>query len=206
MKNCYLIIAILLGSIGSSAQNFVEVALESGIDHAFKVDLATFGGGAAVIDFDNDGFEDLYITGGNLQDALYKNNGDGTFTDVFEGAGFESTIPLHTQGAAAADINRDGYKDLLITTMYLIENRELMPNLLFLNNGDGTFTDVTTRYGLDRYKSNSMGATFGDLNMDGYPDLLVINYFATSPNGVSVFNEQTITNNYASHNSNFTII
>ena len=192
-----LLLFLFLGYHMALSQDFIEVALESGIDHAFKVDLATFGGGAAVFDFNNDGYEDVYMTGGNLNDALFKNNGDGTFTNVFDGAGFESTIPVHTQGVASADINRDGFKDLVITTMYLIENRELMPNLVYLNNGDGTFTDVTTRYGFDGYKSNSMSPTFGDINMDGYPDLIIINYFATSPNGVSVFNEQTITNNYA---------
>ncbi len=180
-----------------TAQYFTEVSRFAGIDHAFKVDLATFGGGAAIIDYDNDGFEDVYLTGGNNADALYKNNGDGTFTNVIEGAGFENTIPIHTQGATAADVNRDGYKDLLVTTMYYKADRELSPNLLFLNNGDGTFKDVTRQYGLDNHKSNSMSASFGDINADGFPDLFVANYFAASPNGVSIFNEQTIINNYA---------
>ncbi|MDG2448002.1 MAG: VCBS repeat-containing protein, partial [Saprospiraceae bacterium] len=137
-----------------TAQYFTEVSRFAGIDHAFNVDLATFGGGAAIIDYDNDGFEDVYLTGGNNADALYKNNGDGTFTNVIEGAGFENTILIHTQGATAADVNRDGYKDLLVTTMYYKADRELSPNLLFLNNGDGTFKDVTRQYGLDNYKSN----------------------------------------------------
>ncbi len=181
-----------------NAQGFVEVSEEAGINHAFRVDLATFGGGAAILDFDKDGWEDIYLTGGNERDALYRNNGDGTFTNVIETAGFQSTIPIHTQGASAADVNRDGYKDLLITTMYYKEDRDLAPNLLFINNGDGTFTDATEKYGLDRFRSNSMSATFGDFNADGFPDLYVANYFSTSPVGVSIFNDQTITNNYAS--------
>ena len=181
-----------------SGQTFTEVSAEAGINHAFKIDIATFGGGAAVLDFDNDGFEDVYITGGNVNDVLYRNNGDGTFTNVFENSGLEITKAFHTQGAAAADINRDGYKDLVVTTFYDIDRIALTPNLLFLNNQDGTFTDVTQQYGLDGYNSNSQGATFGDLNADGYPDLFVANYIGAPPQGVSVFNEQTITQNYAS--------
>lgn len=177
------------------AQDFREVSAETGINHVFKIDLATFGGGAAVFDFDKDGFEDIYITGGNAKDALYRNNGDGTFTNVFDKAGLERAIAIHTQGVAAADINRDGYKDLIVTSMYYVEGRELSPNLLFLNNGDGTFKDVTSQFGLDKYKSNSMGATFGDINADGFPDLYVANFIAGPPEDVTIFNEQTITNN-----------
>ena len=195
-------ILTLLLSVSSlsllSAQVFKEVSEEAGINHAFRLDLANFGGGAAIIDFDKDGYEDVYITGGNDPDVFYRNNGDGTFTNIIEGAGFESTGPLHTQGAVAADVNRDGFKDLLITTLYGTEDRILSPNLLFLNNGNGTFSDVTKQYGLDKYTSNSQGATFGDVNADGYPDLYVANYIAASPQGVSIFNERTITENYAS--------
>ncbi len=202
MKRMYIeaIVAtfwVSLLSIQVGAQDFVEVSDIAGIDHAFKVDLATFGGGAAVLDFDNDGWEDVYIAGGNTSDVLYRNNGDGTFTDVFASAGFDATIPVHTQGACAADVNRDGYKDLLVTTMYFKDGRQLSPNYLFLNNQDGTFTDVTVQYGLDKFKSNSMGASFGDINADGYVDLYVANYFSASPEGVSLFNDATITNTFA---------
>lgn len=197
MRRFFTLFLLLLSYNILIAQIFTEVSAEAGINHAFRVDLANFGGGAAVIDFDNDGFEDLYITGGNEPDVFYKNNGDGTFTNIISQAGFESTIPWHTQGVAAADINRDGFKDILVTTLY-DKNRDLTPNLLFLNNGDGTFRDVTRQYGLDKYASNSQGASFGDINADGYPDLYVSNYIAGSPKGVSIFNERTITENYAS--------
>ena len=184
-------------SLQLSAQDFVEISDLAGINHAFKVDLATFGGGAAVLDIDNDGWEDVFIAGGNAQDVLYRNNGDGTFTDIYASAGLDATIPVHTQGACAADVNRDGYKDLLITTMYYKDGRQLAPNYLFLNNQDGTFSDVTSQYGLDKFKSNSMGASFGDINSDGYVDLFVANYFSASPEGVSLFNDATITNTFA---------
>jgi len=189
---CFVLFPLLVYS-----QTFTEVSEEAGINHAFKIDLATFGGGACVLDFDNDGFEDLYVTGGANPDVLYKNNGDGTFTNVFETAGFTRTKEMYTQGATAADINRDGHKDIIVTTMnFLNENREIAPNLLYLNNGDGTFTDVTNAWGLDAFKVNSMGATFGDFNADGYPDLFVGNYFTNSTAGFSIYNEQTITNSF----------
>ncbi|MEM8907834.1 MAG: VCBS repeat-containing protein, partial [Bacteroidota bacterium] len=137
MKKIIPLILCLFMVLGAFAQTvFTEVSAEAGINHAFMVDLATFGGGAAVLDFDKDGFEDVYITGGVSPDVLYHNNGDGTFTDVFEKAGLEHTLELYTQGVSAADVNKDGYKDLLITTMYVADGtRSLAPNLLYLNQG-----------------------------------------------------------------------
>ncbi len=193
-----IIIVILIGSYTLQAQQkFTEVSAAAGINHAFKIDLATFGGGACVIDFDNDGFEDVYITGGVVPDVLYRNNGDGTFTDIHEKAGFDRTYTTYTQGVTAADINRDGFKDLLITTMnFLDERRTIAPNLLYLNNGNGTFREVTKEWALEDYRVNSMSATFGDINADGYPDLYVSNYFSNSTTGISIYNEQTITNSF----------
>ncbi|HKK73562.1 MAG TPA: FG-GAP-like repeat-containing protein [Saprospiraceae bacterium] len=189
-------LSLYLGSL-SAQQAFTELSAAAGINHAFVIDQATFGGGACVIDFDNDGYEDLYVTGGSVADKLYKNNGDGTFTDILAQAGFERTLETYTQGAAAADINRDGYKDLIVTTMnFLNDNRTNAPNLLYLNNGDGTFTEVTEAWDLEGERVNSMGASFGDINNDGYPDLFVCNYFSNSATGISVYNEETITNSF----------
>ncbi|WP_235295069.1 FG-GAP-like repeat-containing protein [Portibacter lacus] len=180
---------------------FTEVSEEAGINHAFIIDQATFGGGAAVIDFDKDGYEDIYITGGAAEDALFRNNGDGTFTNVFSNSGFDSTIGTNTQGVSAADVNRDGYKDLLITTFnYMSEDRKSAPNLLFINQQDGTFKDETKEWGLDKFRNNSTGATFGDINLDGYPDLFIANYFSSSPIGISIYNESTITNSFVPSN------
>ena len=178
-------------------KTFVEVSEQAGINHSFQVDLATFGGGACVLDFNNDGFEDIYVTGGAAPDVLYKNNGDGTFTNIHTPESFERTYKSYTQGVAAADINKDGYKDLIVTTMnYLNESRSSAPNLLYLNNGDGTFTDVTEKWGLENFRVNSMAASFGDVNADGYPDLFIANYFSSSAAGISIYNEQTITNSF----------
>ncbi|WP_235296310.1 FG-GAP-like repeat-containing protein [Portibacter marinus] len=198
MKKHYPIILILLVTHSLFGQSsFTEVSKEAGINHAFVVDQATFGGGACVIDFDNDGWEDVYITGGLIKDALYKNNGDGSFTNVIDKMGFENVFETNTQGVTAADVNRDGFKDLLVTTMnFLSTERNSAPNFLFINNGDGTFSDQTKEWGLDQYTSNSTGASFGDINKDGYPDLYVSNYYSSSPIGINIYNESTITNSF----------
>ena len=197
-RNFTLLVYILFISSLQAQSVFKEVSASAGINHAFVVDIATFGGGATVFDYNNDGFEDIYLTGGVADDVLYHNNGDGTFTDVMVAAGLEASRTVHTQGAAAADVNRDGYKDLIVTSMYDKDREYLAPNLLFINNGDGTFTEQTKAYGLEEYVSNSQGATFGDINADGYPDLYIANYISSPPQGLSVFNEQTITENYNS--------
>ena len=181
-----------------TGQGFTEVSVEAGIHHAFRVDIGNFGGGVTVFDFNNDGFEDLYLPGGNELDQLYKNNGDGTFTNVFSKSGLERTIPLHTQGASSADVDRDGDMDLVISTLYRTEDRVLSPNLLFLNNGDETFTDATERFGLSSFASNSQGVTFGDINADGFPDMYIANYFTAAPRNISIFNENTITQTFDS--------
>ncbi|NJL76623.1 MAG: VCBS repeat-containing protein [Saprospiraceae bacterium] len=188
---------LLYFPLQAQKKTFVEVSEQAGINHSFKVDLATFGGGACVLDFNNDGFEDIYVTGGAAPDVLYKNNGDGTFTNIHTPTSFKRTYDSYTQGVAAADINKDGYKDLIVTTMnYLNENRSSAPNLLYLNNGDGTFTDITEKWGLENFRVNSMAASFGDVNADGYPDLFIANYFSSSAAGISIYNEQTITNSF----------
>ncbi len=194
----YLICLLWFVYVQSYGQGFTEVSDYAGIHHAFKIDLANFGGGVAVFDYDNDGFEDLYLPGGNDKDQLYKNNGDGTFANTFEGSGLDALNLVHTQGAAAADIDRDGDKDLLVTTLYEIENRDLVHNFLFRNDGNGKFTDVSREYGLTKYTSNSQGVSFGDINADGFPDMYIANYVTASPRGVSIFNQSTFTSSFIS--------
>ena len=161
----------------SSQTRFKDVTDSAGIKHVFKVYEGMFGGGACVIDYNNDGYEDLYITGGMNDDVLYKNNGNGTFTNMFEQSGLAITKEYVTQGVSGADVNRDGFIDLFVTTISRRTRREVIPreiNLLFLNNGNGTFHDATKEYGLDQMYSFSTGGSFGDFNADGWPDLYEI--------------------------------
>jgi enediyne biosynthesis protein E4 len=193
----FLVFSLILTFLRSQAQvAFTDVTKASGIDHHFEVYEGMFGGGVAVLDFDGDGFEDLYITGGVARDMLYRNNGDGTFTDASSTSGI-STSRYVTQGVASADVNRDGWRDLFITTITRKDTTRIIPraeNLLFLNNGDGTFRNATKEFRIDRLQSFSTGANFGDINKDGYPDLFIGNYFQNYEGSLTAINDATIVN------------
>ena len=168
--------------VAYSQATFTEVAKQAGIDHVFGVMEGSFGGGATAFDFNNDGLEDIFVTGGVHDDALYLNKGNGTFENVYAKSGLKTSIKYVTQGAVSADVNKDGFRDLFVTTITTVPKANekkipRAPNLLFINNGNGTFHDGTKEYGLDKFLSFSTGAMFGDVNNDGYPDLYVGNYF-----------------------------
>lgn len=133
------------------------------------------GGGCAFFDYDNDGWMDIFIVGGRTLEGippgasnrLYKNNRDGTFTDVTEKAGLLDAG--WGVGVCIGDYNNDGYEDLFVT--YYGKNK------LYRNNGDGTFTDVTAKAGLLQDGTHfGSGCTFIDYNRDGHLDLFVSNY------------------------------
>jgi hypothetical protein len=188
------IIAILSVQILSAQIHFSDVTDSAGIDHKFQVFEGMFGGGVCVFDGNKDGFEDLYITGGMNSDQLLKNNGNGTFINIFEGSGLEITRNYVTQGVVSADVNKDGYRDLFITTITTRE-KQIIPraeNLLFLGMGNFKYKDATKEYGLDRVQSFSTGANFGDINGDGFPDLYVGNYFNQYDGKLSTISDATV--------------
>jgi hypothetical protein len=192
-----LLAAVLIASLVSNAQTkFTDVSSQAGISHVFKVYEGMFGGGACVFDFNNDGWEDVYITGGTNDDVLYKNNGNGTFTNVVAQSGMAAvTKNFVTQGVTSADVNRDGFVDLFVTTITRRDRKEPIPraiNLLFLNNGNGSFRNATKEYGLDQMLSFSTAASFGDFNADGWPDLYVGNYFNEFEGKLSVVTDATV--------------
>lgn len=191
----FLLIFSCLGVFLSGQTTFVDVTEQAGINHQFMVYEGTFGGGATVFDLNNDGFQDVYITSGTATDVLYLNNGDGTFTNIYEQSGLVITKNYVTQGVVSADVNRDGFRDLFITTINTTDGSQVIPrakNLLFLNNGDATFRDVTKEFKLDDLNSFSTGASFGDVNADGYPDLFVGNYFQEFQGKLGVLKDATI--------------
>ncbi|HET7151559.1 MAG TPA: CRTAC1 family protein [Candidatus Acidoferrum sp.] len=135
----------------------------------------TMGSGVAFIDYDNDGWPDIFLVNGmdwpghirkHSTPKLYHNNHDGTFTDVTRKAGLD--IELYGMGVAVGDYDNDGYDDLFVTAYG--------QNHLFHNNGNGTFTDVTQKAGLQGPKEFSTSAAWVDYDKDGHLDLVVGNY------------------------------
>lgn len=151
-----------------------------------------YGLGAVAADYDGDGNRDLYIT--NLgKNVLYRNNGDGTFTDVTEQA--QVGCPLLSASAAFADIDRDGDLDLYVCNYveYALETDipcyykntlriycgpneyHGIADVLYRNNGDGTFTDITKSAGVYEPTTRGLGVVFTDVNNDGWVDIYVAN-------------------------------
>ncbi len=195
--NHWILGFLLLIQIKSLAQKFTDVTKVAGIDHQFVVYEGMFGGGACVFDINNDGWEDVFITSGINEDVLYLNNGNGTFKNIYKESGLTSTSNYVTQGAAAADVNKDGWIDLFVTTVTLKDGSRQIPraeNLLFLNNGNMTFRNVTKEYKIDQLMSFSTGVSFGDFDLDGYPDVYVGNYFHNYEGTLSAINDETIVN------------
>ncbi len=147
---------------------------DGGSGQGYIVEAST--GGVALFDYDLDGLIDIYfLNGGALKgtdldppprNALYRNNGDWTFTDVTETAGVGDTG--HGMGVAAGDYDNDGDEDLYINNFG--------PNVFYRNNGDGTFTDVTQESGTGNGDMFGAGVCFLDMDQDGDLDLYVGNY------------------------------
>jgi enediyne biosynthesis protein E4 len=145
--------------------------------------IETKGSGIAFFDYDNDGWLDIYLTNGSRLDAhwpagqvptthLYKNNRDGTFTDVTEKSGIARSG--WQTGVCVGDYDNDGWDDLFCTFWGR--------NILFHNNGDGTFTDVTRKAGLYQEKVRwGTGSSFLDYDRDGHLDLFVCNFVQLDP-------------------------
>ncbi|MGB7167935.1 MAG: CRTAC1 family protein [Acidobacteriaceae bacterium] len=143
-------------------------------------------GGVAAIDYNNDGFMDLFFTNGaklpelvkttpEYYNCLLRNKGDGTFEDVTAKAGLSGASLGFCFGVAAADYDNDGWDDLFICNAGT--------NTLYHNNGDGTFSDVTVGSGLEHKPENmlSVGAAWFDYDNDGLLDLIVTNYTVWTP-------------------------
>jgi hypothetical protein len=153
---------------------FTDVSVQSGIDACVNAFVLCAG------DYNNDGYTDLFVTrlgffGGEAQ--LLRNNGDGTFTDATAEAGLKVWGPGFC--ATWVDFDCDGNLDLFIANNLggLFDRKT--PNLLFRNNGDGTFTEVTQAAGLETIWP-TIGAAWGDYNNDGYPDLFLSNAMGRS--------------------------
>ena len=177
-------------------QGFTEESTSAGIEHV-HVGPMLMGGGAAFLDFDMDGYEDLYLTGGVASDKLFRNNGNGTFTDVTLSAGITGTDSLNTMGVVAGDIDNDGFREIFVTTW------DGYANVLFQNNGNGTFQNISTAAGIAD-TALSVSATLGDVNKDGLLDIYVGNYVNLSVIASNVFDYTCYANYLYINNGNNT--
>jgi enediyne biosynthesis protein E4 len=202
MKKPFLLL-LLASSALLTAQTpkvtFTDVTRQAGIDFRYTIGddsyvniIESSGSGITVFDYNNDGFMDIYLLNGtwlegisdndgkkykDTPNRLYRNNGDGTFTDVSESAGLADTN--WSMAAGAIDFDNDGDQDL-----YLLNYG---PNRFFRNNGDGTFTDITSATGLrgpeklNGFTKWSIGVVFLDYNRDNLIDMMVANFLAFDP-------------------------
>lgn len=174
----------------SKPVEFVDVTAQAGVRWGarqlapgVRYLIETMGGGGGFLDYDGDGDLDIYLvnytqtpqpdTKTKLRDALYRNNGDGTFTDVTDAAGVAAE-GLLGMGMASADYDNDGRPDVYVTGYGA--------SRLYHNNGDGTFRDVTARASVNN-KLWGAGALFFDYDADGWLDLFVCNYLNFDPAG-----------------------
>jgi len=199
MKAPWIASAVLLSAMTAVAADqptlpqFVDITASAGISFVHSIGddelsniVESSGAGCVFFDYDNDGDLDIYLVNGRyletvssargrhlagqLKNALYRNNGDATFTDVTEKAGVGDTG--FGMAAVAADYDNDGDRDLFVTNY----GRDS----LYLNNGDGTFTDVTQKAGVGS-ELWSLGASFFDFDRDGLLDLYVGGYLIFDP-------------------------
>lgn len=201
------ILLLIFTSIELSAQKkivtFTDVIAKAGItfkytfgDDSYKNIIESSGSGITIFDYNNDGLMDLYLMNGtylegisdpsgkkykNSHNELYKNNGNGTFTEVSKTAG----VGGHqwSMAAGAIDLDKDGFQDLYVLNYG--------PNVFYHNNGNGTFSDITTALGLagpeklNNFTKWSVGVSFWDYNLDGRLDAMVGNFLAFDPAYVS---------------------
>ena len=177
----FFAIPALLSAQGKSTM-FTDITAKAGIDfkytfgdYSYKNILESSGSGITVFDYNNDGFMDLYLMNGrylegisdsegkvfkNAHNHLYKNNGNGTFTDVTEKSGIAGKY--WSMAASAIDLDNDGYQDLYVSNFG--------QNVFYHNNGNGTFSEITTALGLggpdklNGFTKWSIGASFWDYN------------------------------------------
>ncbi|MCF8275739.1 MAG: FG-GAP-like repeat-containing protein [Flavobacteriales bacterium] len=146
---------------------FEELSGTMGITHMHR-SFKYLGGGVAVFDFDNDGWQDVYLTGGQNSDKLLHNLGNGQFEDVTIQSGIGAFSQTFTFGVTTGDIDNDGYRDILVTTEFGSQS------IMLRNQGNGTFTALPNA--INDGTTWKTAASFGDVNNDGLLDVYITSY------------------------------
>jgi hypothetical protein len=178
---------LTVGKDGARTLHFTDVTMPSGIV------ASGYGMGVAAGDFNNDGRVDLYLTKFDAANQLFRNNGDGTFSDVSNASGTDERS--WSVSASFVDVNRDGWLDLYVGNYirYSLENStpcfgtsgaldycmpaayQPLQDRLYVNRGDGTFVDASVRSGITREYGPALGVSTADFNRDGWMDIYVAN-------------------------------
>lgn len=189
----YLIIslAVLISCSGEGDKRFIlhdssstHITFSNDVESTPEFNIQNYlyfydGGGVAAGDINNDGLPDLFFTGNMVQNRLYLNRGNFEFEDITDSAGIIDSGDSWSTGVSMADINGDGFLDIYVSRVnFLVKSGA---NQLFINNGDGTFTEQASEYGLD-FEGYSTQAAFFDYNSDGMLDLFLLNHSFHSEN------------------------
>lgn len=205
LRTCFLLLIFMPVLLSAQKKNeiFTDITKKTGINFKYTFGDTTYvnilessGSGITIFDYNNDGLMDIYLMNGtylegistgdgkvfsNTPNELYRNNGDGTFTEVAKKAGLDDRH--WSMAAGAIDLDKDGFEDL-----YLLNYG---PNIFYHNNGNGTFSDITNKLGLrgpeklNGFEKWSIGASFWDYNLDGRLDVFVGNFLAFDPKYIS---------------------
>ncbi|MEJ6697780.1 MAG: CRTAC1 family protein, partial [Saprospiraceae bacterium] len=184
---------------------FSNIITESPEFNYIQYDAIFQGGGVALADFNNDGLVDIYFTGNQVRDALYLNKGNMQFEDISESSGIAEN-DMWSSSVSIGDVNGDGYVDIYVCK-FLLPNDEQRKNVLYINNGDMTFTNKAEEYGVADM-GYSTSATFFDMDKDGDLDLYVGNqmpsasYLRSKANNVNYTYTDNLYRNES--NGNFT--
>ena len=163
-----------VGYDGGMGDEFMDVTRSAGVTlqhQLITTDILDFGAGVIVFDYDNDGYDDFYVTNSKGANALYRNLGDETFEDVAGISGVADSLSV-ANGGCAADYDNDGNKDLFVTNYGVSK--------LFRNHGEGQFEDVTDNTFIESGGFHrSMGCAWGDYDKDGFVDLVIVRHMNT---------------------------
>ncbi len=195
---------LFLNSTLCSQISFRDITSDAGIDH-YYLGINEMGSGAAFFDLDNDGDQDLWLSGGLNEDALYENDGSGYFVEISEIAGLGASSKMVTTGVITGDLDNDGFKDVLVIT------HRGFANVLFRNLGNKTFKEVPES-GLADVRAYSLAAAMADVNHDGYLDIYAghyiekdqLNYSIANPDSIVGFSHRCYSNKLYLNNGDFT--